>query len=422
MFKSCRKLLVILISSLFLLIHSGFLETAKALADPITLINANSPAVILASDPTLLSNIGQVFEDTKTGSFNLIKGSQSFIGEQLQHGSELSQKVNELTRKQLEIGSRLSAEAKSLLNQINLSQIITDISGSIEGDVALSKQAMQDLSNFVGSSQFVETTKNVLEQQNIAKDQILEETAQLLYAKAELGKQILANTQTTLGNTLISSNQILKDASRVSGDQLQYGQRLVQDFGNNLQAIDYADISNKTKLFMTNINIPVNQLVLDSISFAGQQVLGRNKQLRKDMKVFLESTPETMCQAYLDSSQGFDSSSWMALQEGASATWVLLQSVTTASAAGAGALSGYAGMASTVSQLGLGGLTQLIAGWLGSSASGAAATAVVTSAVGGPAVMGFLLVGGTGAVAYGGYQVSKIVTGKLQEWAIANCK
>lgn len=423
MFKFCRKQLVILISSLFLLIHSGFIETATALANPITPINANSPAVILASDPTLLSNMGQVFEDTKKGSFNLIKGSQGFIGEQLQHGSELSQKVNELTRKQLEIGSHLSAEAKSLLNQINLSQIITDVSGAIEGDVALSKQAMQDLSNFVGSSQFVETTKNVLEQQNIAKDQVLEETAQLLYAKAELGKQILANTQTTLGNTFISSNQILKDASKVSGDQLKYGQQLVQDFGNNLQAIDYADISNKTNSFLANINIPVNQLVLDSISFAGEQVLGKNKQLRKDMKVFLQSTPETMCQSYLDKVQGGDSSSWTAIEKGADATVVILRSVTSASAAGAGALSGYAGIASTVSQLGLGGLTQLIAGWLGSSASGAAATAVVTSAVGGPAVMGFLLVGGTGAAVYGGYQIGKIVIGNyLQEWAIANCK
>lgn len=103
MFKSCRKPLVILISSLFLLIHSGFIETAKALADPITPINANSPAVILASDPTLLSNMGQVFEDTKKGSFNLIKGSQGFIGEQLQHGSELSQKSTSLQESSLKL-------------------------------------------------------------------------------------------------------------------------------------------------------------------------------------------------------------------------------------------------------------------------------------------------------------------------------
>lgn len=52
-------------------------------------------------------------------------------------------------------------------------------------------------------------------------------------------------------------------------------------------------------------------------------------------------------------------------------------------AAGAGALTGYAGMASTVSSLGLGSITTTAAGMLGSSASGAAATAVVTSALGG---------------------------------------
>ncbi|MFM6306552.1 hypothetical protein [Planktothrix sp.] len=422
MFKSYKKLLIILLSSLFLVVHSGFLGIAEALADPITARNSNLSTVILVSDLALLNDVGQLFDNMNIASPNMIKSSQTFIQEQIQHGSELSQKVTDLTKKQLENAGRLSTEAKSLLNQINVSQIITNASGSIEGNVALSKQAMQDLSNFVGSGQFIETTKNVLEQQNIAKDRVIQETAQLLSAKAELGKQILANTQTTLGNTLISSNQILKDAAKISGDKLLYSQQLVQDFGNNLQTIDFADISNKTNSFIANINIPVNQLVLDSISFAGEQVLGKNKQLRKDMKVFLQSTPETMCQAYLDSSQGVDSSSWMAIQEGAGATWVLLQSITTASAAGAGALSGYAGMASTVSQLGLGGLTQLIAGWLGSSASGAAATAVVTSAVGGPAVMGLLLVGGTGAVAYGGYQVSKIVTGKLQEWAKANCK
>ncbi|CAD5909391.1 hypothetical protein [Planktothrix agardhii] len=187
-------------------------------------------------------------------------------------------------------------------------------------------------------------------------------------------------------------------------------------------SIDYADISQKTNSFIANINIPINQLVLDSISFAGEQVLGKNKQLRKDMKVFLQSTPETMCQAYLDKVQGGDSSSWMAIKKGAVATLVLVQSVTSASAAGAGTLSGYAGIASAVSQLGLGGLTQIVAGWLGSNVTGAAATAVVTSAVGGPAVMGLILVGGTGAAVYGGYQIGKIVTGNLQEWAIANCK
>ena len=238
MFKSYKKLLIILLSSLFLVVHSGFLGIAEALADPITARNSNLSTVILVSDLALLNDVGQLFDNMNIASPNMIKSSQTFIQEQIQHGSELSQKVTDLTKKQLENAGRLSTEAKSLLNQINVSQIITNASGSIEGNVALSKQAMQDLSNFVGSGQFIETTKNVLEQQNIAKDRVIQETAQLLSAKAELGKQILANTQTTLGNTLISSNQILKDAAKISGDKLLYSQQLVQDFGNNLQTID----------------------------------------------------------------------------------------------------------------------------------------------------------------------------------------
>lgn len=71
---------------------------------------------------------------------------------------------------------------------------------------------------------------------------------------------------------------------------------------------------------------------------------------------------------------------------------------------GAGSLAGYAGMASAVSKLGLGGVTSAVAGAMGSSASGAAATAVVTSAVGGPLVMGGIIVGGTVLTGYGFYK------------------
>lgn len=422
MFKSYKKLLIILLSSLFLVVHSGFLGIAEAIADPITARNSNLSTVILVSDLALLNDVGQLFDNMNIASPNMIKSSQTFIQEQIQHGSELSEKVTDLTKKQLENAGRLSTEAKSLLNQINVSQIITNVSGSIEGNVALSKQAMQDLSNFVGSGQFIETTKNVLEQQNIAKDRVIQETAQLLRVKAELGKNILQNTQTKFGDTLISSKQILEDAKKVTGDQLNYGKLLVQDFGKNPKAIDSVDISTKTDSFIENINTPTNQLVVDSISFAGEQVIANNKQLPKDMKFFLESTPETMCRAYRDMSQGLDNATWMTLQKGAGATFVLIQSVTTASLAGAGSLSGYAGIASAVSQLGLGGLTQLVAGWLGSNVTGAAATAVVTSAVGGPLVMAALLVGGTGAVAYGSYLASQLVAGQLEDWAKANCK
>jgi hypothetical protein len=62
-------------------------------------------------------------------------------------------------------------------------------------------------------------------------------------------------------------------------------------------------------------------------------------------------------------------------------------------------------MASAVSSFGLGGITTAIAGAMGSSATGAAATAVVTAAVGGPLAMGAIIAGGTGAAAYGLYRL-----------------
>ena len=75
-----------------------------------------------------------------------------------------------------------------------------------------------------------------------------------------------------------------------------------------------------------------------------------------------------------------------------------------AAAAGAGSLAGYAGAASAVSSLGLGGVTTAVAGAMGSSATGAAATTLVVSAVGGPVIFAGLLAGGTAAAAYGVYK------------------
>lgn len=80
-----------------------------------------------------------------------------------------------------------------------------------------------------------------------------------------------------------------------------------------------------------------------------------------------------------------------------------------AAAKGAGSLAGYAGVASAVSKLGLGGVTTTIAGAMGSSASGAAATAVVTSAVGGPLVMGGILICGSALAGYGLYKGGQAV-------------
>jgi hypothetical protein len=71
-------------------------------------------------------------------------------------------------------------------------------------------------------------------------------------------------------------------------------------------------------------------------------------------------------------------------------------------------------MAAAVSSLGLGGATTAIAGMMGTNVAGAAATAVVTSAVGGAVVMGAILAGGTAASAYGVYQAGKWVGKQLK--------
>jgi hypothetical protein len=108
---------------------------------------------------------------------------------------------------------------------------------------------------------------------------------------------------------------------------------------------------------------------------------------------------------YTDNQQEIDNSVDEFLDTSIGAGVAIGTSVASASLAGAGSLTGYAGMASAVSTLGLGGVTTAIAGAMGSSATGAAATAVVTAAVGGPLVMGAIIVGGTGATAYGLYQL-----------------
>jgi hypothetical protein len=150
------------------------------------------------------------------------------------------------------------------------------------------------------------------------------------------------------------------------------------------------------------------------------QVL-HNKQLIKDADHFLKESPARLCNAYRDSLQNVDNSTWEALEAGARSAMTLTSSIAAASASGAGSLAGYAGLASAVSDLGLGGVVTLIAGLLGSSTTGAAATAVVTSAVGGPIAMSTLLVGGTGAIALGTYEAGHTTFKKLGEWAELYC-
>ncbi|HEY9802585.1 MAG TPA: hypothetical protein V6D25_19640 [Leptolyngbyaceae cyanobacterium] len=138
-----------------------------------------------------------------------------------------------------------------------------------------------------------------------------------------------------------------------------------------------------------------------------------NQQLIKDAQKFLNTTPDVFCKAYSDHLNGINGGTWDAIATGAESFITVGTAITSASTAGAGSLAGYAGIASAVSQMGLGGVTQAIAALMGSSVTGAAATAVVTSTVGGPLVMGTLLVGGTSAAAFGTYELGKFAVGNL---------
>lgn len=142
-------------------------------------------------------------------------------------------------------------------------------------------------------------------------------------------------------------------------------------------------------------------------------------QLLNKASKFLNASPDRLCSAYLET----DSATWLALEKSAKAAFMVTNAITHAAAAGAGTLTGYAGIASAVSQLGLGGLTTAVAGFMGSHVAGAAATSVVTSAIGGPVVMGTLLVGGAGAVAFGTYTLAQVAVGQigLKDWAERHC-
>ena len=116
-----------------------------------------------------------------------------------------------------------------------------------------------------------------------------------------------------------------------------------------------------------------------------------------------------------DKSNDQSNGHYNAATDGAITTAIVGYSAYTASAAGAGSLTGYAGIASAVSSMGLGGVTSTIAGAMGSQATGAAATTLVTSAVGGPVVMGAILIGGTAAASYGLYKCGQFIYTSVKE-------
>jgi len=116
-----------------------------------------------------------------------------------------------------------------------------------------------------------------------------------------------------------------------------------------------------------------------------------------------------------DKSNDESNGHYNAATDGAITSGIVGYSVYSAGAAGAGSLTGYAGIASAVSSMGLGGVTTTIAGAMGSQATGAAATALVTSVVGGPVVMGAILVGGAAATSYGLYKCGQFIYTSVKE-------
>jgi hypothetical protein len=140
----------------------------------------------------------------------------------------------------------------------------------------------------------------------------------------------------------------------------------------------------------------------------------------------LSQEPNDICDVYRGTSEA-DKAKWRAVEMAAAGAIVhLTADIASASAAGAGSLAGYAGTAAAVSHLGLGGITTAIAGMMGSHAAGAAATALVTSLVGGPLIMGALIAGGVGVAAYGKHKLEKSFLDKftrneLEDWAAEYC-
>ena len=151
--------------------------------------------------------------------------------------------------------------------------------------------------------------------------------------------------------------------------------------------------------------------------------LPNNEKFLAGAKDFLNTSPQKICRAYWEQRNGNNSSQWDALLKGAEAAVIIGQAMIAASAAGAGTLTGYAGIASAVSTLGLGPIvTATAATLLGSSAVGAAATSVVTSAVGGPLVMAAVIISILASSVAASNYLAWIVAAQLGDWALQTCR
>jgi len=146
-----------------------------------------------------------------------------------------------------------------------------------------------------------------------------------------------------------------------------------------------------------------------------------NETLLKDANQFLKMSQTEVCQVYTDSLAGQDKSKWLALKASAESAASVVGAISAASTAGAGNLAGYAGINGLIAHVGLGGVTTIIAHLLGHRVAGAAATSVVTAAMGGPIVMGSILVVSAGLTTFGVYKAGKLVTKELGDWAEATC-
>ncbi|MCT7967767.1 hypothetical protein NG799_15600 [Laspinema sp. D1] len=258
------------------------------------------------------------------------------------------------------------------------------------------------ISKGVKSSQNVmDSSRNFFQKNLPTREELLTDLDKIL-EKQQVVHDFVSSQNDNLQSHL-SKEQLAADLQGLVADAYKYGDSLQKITKNQLES-KYGESYKVMSMILQN---------LTSTSL--------NSQSRNYVKNFLSATPGTFCKAYQDMKNGIDNSSWSAIQEGAETTLRLLQTFTSVSANGGGNLTGYAAIASTVSKLGLGGLTKTLAIVLGSNANGAAATAVVTSAVGGPLVMAGLLTAGTAATTYGTYKMSVFVAKQLGDWAEKSC-
>jgi hypothetical protein len=305
----------------------------------------------------------------------------------------------------------LAAE-KSIITEISnsgkpRSELVASISGAgfmnlineIPGQSEIKSMIENGLKS---SSQYVTKSAEDFFKKNLPSQEQIFNGINDALAQTDVAKKLISDTTSNISASL-SPKKLADDLGKLVSNTSGYGKEIQKIATKTLPG----KLGESQKLLM---------LVFKTIT--SQKLDAKN---RERARAFLEASPDMICQAYINSKNGVDDSHWNAIVEGGGTTFTLYQTITSAAAAGAGNLTGYAGIASAISNLGLGGLTTTLASALGSSATGAAATAVVTSAVGGPAVMAGLLIGGTVVTTYGSSKLAFFIADKLGEWAETTC-